>query len=61
MSPPGARCTSPDIAGMMENIDPEKQHSFCFVSFLLNVPVNNFSVISEQGHHFLGITSTFER
>ena len=25
----------------------------------LNVPVNNFSVISGQSHRFLGITSTF--
>ena len=32
---------------------------FHFVSFLLNVPVNNFSVISGQSHCFLGITSTF--
>ena len=34
-----------------------------FVSFwfglMLNVPVNNFSVMLGQSHHFLGITSTF--
>ena len=32
--------------------------SFCN-SVRLNVPVNNFSVMSGQSHHFLGITSTF--
>ena len=30
-----------------------------FVSFLLNVPVNNLSVLSGRSHRFLGITSTF--
>ena len=30
-----------------------------FVSFLLNVTVNNFSVMSGRSHRFLGITSTF--
>ena len=28
------------------------------VSIFVNVPVNNFSVISGQSHHFLGIIST---
>ena len=32
---------------------------YCFVSFLLNVPVNNLSVMSGRSHRFLGITSTF--
>ena len=32
-----------------------------FVSFLLNVPVNNFSVMSGRSRRFLGITSTFGR
>ena len=31
---------------------------FCFVLFLLDVPVNNFSVMSGWSHRFLGITST---
>ena len=26
---------------------------------MLNIPVNNFSVMLGQSHHFLGITSTF--
>ena len=34
---------------------------FRFVSILLNVPVNNFSVMSERSHRVLGITSTFRR
>ena len=34
---------------------------FRFVSFLLNVPENNFSVMSGRIHRFLGITSTFGR
>ena len=33
----------------------------CFVLFLLNVPVNNFSVMSGRSNCFLGITSTFGR
>ena len=32
---------------------------FRFVSLLLNVAVNNFSVMSGRSHRFLGITSTF--
>ena len=31
----------------------------CLVHLILNVPVNNFTVILGQGHRFLGITSTF--
>ena len=31
----------------------------CIVLFRLNVPVNNFSVMSGRSHRFLGITSTF--
>ena len=31
------------------------------VDLILNVPVNNFSVMLERSHRFLGITSTFER
>ena len=34
---------------------------FLFVFFVLlklNVPVNNFSVMSGRRHHFMGITST---
>ena len=30
-----------------------------FYSFMLNVPVNNFSVMLGGSHRFLGITSTF--
>ena len=30
-----------------------------FVSFLLNVPVNNFSAMSGRSYRFMGITSTF--
>ena len=29
------------------------------VDLILNVPVNNFSVMLGRSHHFLGITSTF--
>ena len=32
---------------------------FGLVLLRLNVPVNNFSVMSRQSHRFLGITSTF--
>ena len=31
----------------------------CLVHLILNVPVNNFTVMLGQGHRFLGITSTF--
>ena len=31
----------------------------CLVLFRLNVPVNNFSVMSGRSYNFLGITSTF--
>ena len=31
----------------------------CLFGLRLNVPVNNFSVMSERSHRFLGITSTF--
>ena len=31
----------------------------CLVVLILNVPVNNFSVMLGRSHHFLGITSTF--
>ena len=31
----------------------------CLVHLILNVPVNNFSVVLGQGHRFLGITNTF--
>ena len=34
---------------------------FRSVSFLLNIPVNNFSVMSGRSHRFFGITSTFGR
>ena len=34
---------------------------FRFVSFLLNVPVNNFSVMFGWSHRFLGIPSTFRK
>ena len=33
--------------------------SFGLVLLRLNVPVNNFSVMSGRSHHFLGITSSF--
>ena len=33
--------------------------SFCLLKLILNVPVNNFSVMSGRSHRFLGITSTF--
>ena len=31
----------------------------CLFMLMLNVPVNNFSVMSGRSHRFLGITSTF--
>ena len=31
----------------------------CLFVLMLKVPVNNFSVMSERSHRFLGITSTF--
>ena len=31
----------------------------CLVHLILNVPVNNFTVMLGRGHRFLGITSTF--
>ena len=31
----------------------------CVFLLMLNVPVNNFSVMSARSHRFLGITSTF--
>ena len=33
--------------------------NFCLFGLRLYVPVNNFSVMSERSHRFLGITSTF--
>ena len=30
-----------------------------FICLMLNVPVNNFSVMLGRSHRFLGITSTF--
>ena len=33
----------------------------CLFVFSLNVPVNNFSVMSGRGHRFLGFTSTVLR
>ena len=54
------KCENPPI------VSTPKYHcndSICFVfvsfRFLLNAPVNNFSVMSGQSHRFLGITSTF--
>ena len=35
------------------------QVSSWLVDLILNVPVNNFSVMLGRSHHFLGITSTF--
>ena len=32
------------------------RHAFCLFGSRLNVPVNIFSVMSEQSHRFLGIT-----
>ena len=43
---------------LVEAFIPDNNFSFCFVSYLLNVPVHNFSVMSGWSHHFLGITST---
>ena len=31
----------------------------CLLVLMLNVPVNNFSVMSGRSHRFLGITSSF--
>ena len=31
----------------------------CLVNLILNVPVNNFTVMLGRGRRFLGITSTF--
>ena len=37
-------------------------HECLYVLFvlMLNIPVNNFSVMPGQSHRFLGITSTFQ-
>ena len=40
-------------------IGTSKQPLFVLFVLRLNVPVNNFSVMSGQCHRFLGITSTF--
>ena len=37
----------------------ETLKSVCLFGLRLYVPVNNFSVMSERSHRFLGITSTF--
>ena len=37
----------------------EAVEKICVCVLMLNLPVNNFSVMSERSHHFLGITSTF--
>ena len=44
---------------IMHRLLNQNNRSFRFVSFLFNVPVNNFSVMSGRSHRFLGITSTF--
>ena len=36
-----------------------KSNLVCLIMLMLNIPVNNFLVMSGQSHHFLGITSTF--
>ena len=36
-----------------------RYYRFSLFVFRLNVPVNNFSVMSGRSHRFLGITSTF--
>ena len=36
-----------------------KREGFCLLELILNVPVNNFAVMSGQRHRFLGITSTY--
>ena len=46
----------PDISFILAYCDLCFCFSF-FVSFLLNVPVNNFSVMSGRSHRFLDITS----
>ena len=46
--------------GSTLKIRQQKEYLFvCFFLLMLNVPVNNFSVISGWSHRFLGITSTF--
>ena len=43
-------------------LDPETQRlevQFGLVCLMLNIPVNNFSIMLGRSHRFLGITSTF--
>ena len=40
-------------------MDDKKLFLSFFLLLRLNVPVNNFSVMSGRSHRFLGITSTF--
>ena len=43
-----------------DNVPQGWAEMFSFlISILLNVPVNNFSVMSGRSHCYLGITSTF--
>ena len=37
----------------------QKYYNFCFFVLMLNVPVNNFSVMSGRSHRFLDIISIF--
>ena len=48
------RCT---IFNQFLNLHVSHQFLFFCCFFLLNIPVNNFSVLLGWGHHFLGITS----
>ena len=49
-----------DLVGNPEDkFSRDAAHFFLFV-LMLNVPVNNFSVILGRSHRFLGITSTFQ-
>ena len=56
---------SKDEKGIANSIDSDQSlhclpRPICWlVDFILNVPVNNFSVMLGQSHRFLGITSTF--
>ena len=49
----------PYVPGYLNSYTTTSNLSIGLVLLRLNVPVNNFSVMSGRSHRFLGITSTF--
>ena len=49
------------VYGPTNSVDPDQTSAEGWLvgCLILNVPVNNFSVILGRSHRFLGITSTF--